>query len=305
MGAGNFVTPRIASAQLILPGIVGGLIYCRVIAGFIGLLLYNNGQEVFILHITIQINSHESKVLKLPLANLHLFQALLYSLLPPEQASFLHDEGYRVDGRPMKLFAMSWPLSTAKPRISDDKIEYGLPLRLVVSTPVLETLDGLVSGTLGSGELRVGHNAVFCESVEAQDYSVENAEVPDARAEIAVTTLSPITCYAQMQRQDGRKYTVYFDPRSADFSESIHNNLIRKFRALCPDRSVPSGVVTIRSMGRIQERVARFDDASAFPIKGWEGRFILNGPSCLLQVGLNCGLGAKNSSGWGCIITSK
>jgi CRISPR-associated endoribonuclease Cas6 len=217
--------------------------------------------------------------LKLPVANLRLFQALLYKLLPPELSTFLHDEGYRVDGRPMKLFAMSWPLSATRPRESKGKIEYDLPVRLVVSTPVLDALDGFVGGAFKNEELHIGNTSVVCEGVEAMPLTVTSEEVH-------VKTLSPITCYSQMQRGDGRKYTVYFHPSSPDFSESIHNNLVKKFRAFYPgeDPQLPEGRVEIRPVGRIQERVAKFDERSNFPIKGWEGEF----------ASVNC----KNATSW-------
>jgi CRISPR-associated endoribonuclease Cas6 len=120
--------------------------------------------------------------------------------------------------------------------------------------------------------------------------------------EVRVKTLSPITCYSQMQRGDGRKYTVYFHPFSPDFSESVHNNLVKKFRALYPGQEVPEGKVEVRPLGKVWEQVAKFDEKSNFPIKGWEGEFLLKGPTPLLQVAVDCGLGAKNSGGWGCIV---
>jgi CRISPR-associated endoribonuclease Cas6 len=233
--------------------------------------------------------------LRLPFVNLHLFQALLYKLLPPERAAFLHNEGYRVDGRPMKLFAMSWPLSATRPRESKGKNEYDQPIRLVVSTPIFNTLDGFVSGAFKNEDLRIGNTSVICEGVEAIPLAVTSEEVH-------VRTLSPITCYSQMQRNDGRKYTAYFHPSSPDFSESVHNNLVKKFRALHSESPIPEGEVEVRPLGKVWERVAKFDEKSNFPIKGWEGEFLLKGPIPLLQVGIDCGLGAKNSGGWGCVI---
>jgi CRISPR-associated endoribonuclease Cas6 len=240
------------------------------------------------MHITIQINSGESSILNLPVSNLYLFQAFLYNLLPPERAAFLHDRGYRVGSRPMKLFAMSWPISSARPRPRGDRIEYDLPVRLVVSTPVLEILDGFADGAFKNSSLRIGGNSVFCEGVEAVSYTI----APDDSGSVTLRTLSPITCYSQMQRADGRKYTVYFHPSSVDFSESVHNNLLKKFSALYPGREAPSGGVTIRPAGRVVERVAKFDERNSFPIKGWEGQFCLTGPNELLQIGVDCGLGA-------------
>jgi CRISPR-associated endoribonuclease Cas6 len=223
-----------------------------------------------------------------------MLQSLTYRILPPERAAFLHDEGYVVDGKRMKLFALSWPISQNTPRVSGDAIEYSLPISLVISTPVSDTLDGLVGGALSSDALRLGNNSVVCESVEGKNFTV-------ASDEIHVATLSPITCYSPMQRSDGRKYTVYFSPTSADFSESIQVNLIRKFRALHPFSEIPNGKVEVRPVGKVFERVAKFRPDQSFPIKGWDGKFCLKGPPELLQIGVDCGLGAKNSGGWGCV----
>ena len=36
-------------------------------------------------------------------------------------------------------------------------------------------------------------------------------------------------------------------------------------------------------------------------IKGWMGRFVLNGNKKLLKLGYDCGIGAKNSQGFGMV----
>jgi CRISPR-associated endoribonuclease Cas6 len=202
-----------------------------------------------------------------------------------------------VDGKPLKLFAFGWPKAGSVPHIEGDYIIFELPVRLVVSSPVTETLDGIASGALFSKEIRIGVNVVRCVRVEAKSYVVSSDKA-------TITTLSPITCYSQMQRIDGRKYTVYFSPNENEFSNSIHGNLIRKHRALYPNRPVPEGDVKIRPIGTPKEHIAKFKADSMFPVKGWSGRFMLTGPRQLLQVGVDCGLGAKNSSGFGCVIIS-
>ena len=229
----------------------------------------------------------------MPRSNLHLFQSLIYNVLPPDKATFLHDEGYLVRGRRMKLFAMSWPIAASAPVFEEKAIRFPLPVRLVVSTPVHDTMDGIASGALSSHELRIGNNVVVCDHIEAeQQYAVGDT--------LVVKTLSPITCYDQTER-DGKPYTVYFEPEDRDFSALVHNNLVRKFRALYPEREVPTEAVTIMPLGDIRPQAARFNANSSFFIKGWSGRFFLRGPQELLQIALDCGVGAKNSAGWGCV----
>lgn len=60
------------------------------------------------MHITFWLTTPgRDRSICLPSANLHLFQSLLYSLLPPEKAASLHDNGYEADGKKFRLFAMS------------------------------------------------------------------------------------------------------------------------------------------------------------------------------------------------------
>ncbi len=214
--------------------------------------------------------------------------------MPQEHASFLHDEGYVVDGHPMKLFSMSWPISVCYPKFQNKFIEMDLPVRLVVSTPIKMTLDGIVNGVLTHDNLRIGNNDVICEKIEAKNIVITSNK-------ITVNTLSPITCYTTMNRPDGRKYTVYFSPYEKDFTFSVNKNLVRKFQALYPDKDIPQQSVKVVALGTPKEQVAKFTDSNPFPTKGWSGKFVLSGPKELLQVAIDCGLGAKNSSGWGCV----
>nr|MCR5347383.1 CRISPR-associated endoribonuclease Cas6 [Fretibacterium sp.] len=202
-----------------------------------------------------------------------------------------------IDGRRMKLFAMSWPIAAGKPVFEDKVIRFPLPVRLVVSSPVSGTMDGIMGGALDSETLRIGNNSVRCSYIEAAAQRVEGNRV-------MVRTLSPITCYSQAER-NGRPFTVYHEPDQQEFEDGISNNLVLKFRALYPEREVPRGNVHITALGDVYERISRFNENSKFPIKGWAGRFSLDGPQELLQIAVDCGLGAKNSAGWGCVVMER
>ena len=172
------------------------------------------------MHITLWLTGEQGRI-RVPLSNLHLFQSLLYAVLPPDRAAFLHDEGYPVDGRRMKLFAMSWPIAAARPTFEENAILFPLPVRLVVSTPVTDTMDGIAGGALNAGDLRLGNNVVRCERIEAEQQRADGEA-------LTVRTLSPITCYGQAER-NGKPYTVYFSPYQRDFAVS-DPRLIRDYR---------------------------------------------------------------------------
>ena len=244
------------------------------------------------MHITFWFSSHTENFLRLPSANLHLFQSMLYSLMPPDFAEQLHDTGFNSDGKTLKLFAMSWPASDSRPVFGNSAALFPLPVRLVVSSPHENLIRSLTACALGRDDIRVGNNHVSCSRVEAEQQSPNGTS-------ILIRTLSPITCYVSEQR-NGKQYTHYLSPEEPAFQEGLRANLVRKFRAMFPEREVPADF-RITPLGQVRQRVSMYDRDSKFPIKGWWGRFRLEGDEELLQTALDCGLGAKNSGGWGCI----
>ena len=245
------------------------------------------------MHITFSFTSQEISNIRLPSANLHLFQSMLYSLLPSDMAAKIHDEGFDSDGRKMKLFAMSWPVSSARPQFGEGTIIFPLPLRLTVSTPIHELAAGFTGGALSREDIRIGNNHLICNNIEKHEHKINSESV-------TVKTLSPVTCYDSTER-NGRQYTKYFTPNDNEFQNGIQFNLMRKFRLLNPGKEIPSETFSIKPIGHVKERVSMFEKGGLFPVKGWWGKFRLEGSREILQTAVDCGLGSKNSSGWGCI----
>ena len=238
------------------------------------------------MHITFRFSLGQTSSIRLPTANLHLFQSMLYSILPDDEAEKLHDEDK------MKLFAMSWPIANSRPQFGEDTIIFPLPLKLVVSTPLQNLTAGFVMGALNKN-LRIGNNYLTCLRVETEQQQVSSSK-------ITVKTLSPITFYNSVIKDD-KPYRIYFNPYNSEFQQGIHKNLLKKFHALYPEKDLPKDEFKIIPIGELKERISMYEKESSFPIKGWWGRFRLEGNPELLQIALDCGLGSKNSGGWGCI----
>lgn len=245
-----------------------------------------------LLNLDFDVEGKESFVL--PRVNLSFIQAAIYSILPSEISSFLHNSGYMVDGRKMKLFAFGWPRSKRAPKFDADRIYFKPPITISFSSPVLKTFDSFATEILMRDSIRIGNNTLRCIKAETLPQRAENNA-------ITVNTLSPITAYRSLAGSDGKLYTVYHHPSEIAFRELIHLNLLHKFRALHPDGEIPEETVSIEPIGKPAERIARFRNDDPRPIKGWQGRFKLTGPNELLQMALDAGIGARNSSGWGCV----
>ena len=85
----------------------------------------------------------------------------------------------------------------------------------------------------------------------------------------------------------------------------IYFNLLRKFRLLYPEKEIPKDSFKITPIGRLKERVSMFEKGGLFLIKGWWGKFGLEENRQLIQIAIDCGLGAKNSSGWVCVTIER
>lgn len=254
--------------------------------------------------------------IRLPRDYHHFLQSAVYGLLSEELADFLHGPGFLYEKRSFRLFVFSTLRSPLPPRsIGKDILLFDPPLSFVLSSPVLDILEDCAQGLLAGRSLRLGNNELVCSGVEVGNPRATGTHV-------RLRTCSPITCYSTLKKQDGQPYTVYHEPQETAFAEQIAANLRKKHAALIsalspsapshsrqedprspvtpasPGVSVP---LRFRPAGKVHRVTGRFSPRDSFLIKGWEGTFLLEGPTELLQLALDAGLGAKNSSGWGCV----
>ncbi|MDH7515429.1 MAG: CRISPR-associated endoribonuclease Cas6 [Bacteroidota bacterium] len=240
----------------------------------------------------------------------YLLAGAMYALLSrsaPEYAAFLHDEGYESsNGRRLKLFAFSWLWSDRRPVLSDGRLRwYGRPrLRLIVASPMHETfVRAVVLGLFRNSRI------VLNDVRERASFSVAEVDVappPEWREALACVARSPLTVSVQ-DRETGRiRYLRPDDPR---FGEGLAMNLLRKheivngplhepLRCLVEPESAYaetkggwdklSRLVTVREGRPGETRVRGF----VFP-------FVLRCDPPLLQTAWDCGLGEKNSLGFG------
>jgi len=242
--------------------------------------------------IRICLNAMQGGEIRLPKVNLHILQGFVYGLMSDHLAKFLHDEGYEIGGRKFKLFSFSWLMG--KKRFEDNFIIFQDSVSLVISSYFPSFSQDIVNEILQKSSHRLGNNEVFCSAVNVYHETVDSEE-------IVVKALSPVCCYSTMYRADGKPYTVYHSPLESEFQRQIHNNLLKKYQLIYPDKAIPEGEVLLEPVSSPRLQLALFKPDDPRPIKGWWGRFVLRGPKDLLSVALDAGIGAKNSSGWGCV----
>ena len=232
----------------------------------------------------------DSDRIVLPIQYNHIIQAMIYSILDDELAHFLHEKGFQTEKRTFKMFTFSRLKGRYTLNKNDGLIIFDGPIKLTISSHYEEFTDSIGNGFLRRQRVRLGNN-----NLEVKELAVEK-EIVNSE-EIKVYTLSPIVVYSTLFREDGRKFTYYFNPKENDFSQIISNNLKNKYRAFYL-KEPPKEEVEIKPIGHTKLSVVNY---KGFIIKGYSGKFLLKGNPLLLQLGVNTGLGSKNSQGFGCV----
>lgn len=240
---------------------------------------------------TITFQSIDKKEeITLPINYNHMVQAMIYNQLDKEVSEFLHEEGFRKEKRIYKLFTFSRLKGSYNLDRKNGQIKFNGPIKLIISSPYSDFSSSVGNSILSNRTIRLGSN-----ELEVKELAVEREIVNND--EIKIETMSPITAYSTLFRKDGKKFTYYFNPQEKEFSEIISNNLKNKYKAFYM-KEPPEEIVEVESIDKSKMSIINY---KGFIIKGYMGKFYMRGPRELLQMGVEAGIGGKNSQGLGCI----
>ncbi len=226
----------------------------------------------------------------LPIHYNSLVQGMIYKLLREDLSEFLHERGFQNENRVFKMFTFSRILGKYSSGRKNGRIIFMGPVKLTISSHFNDFSNSIGNSLLAREKIRLGNNYL-----KVKQLSVEKEKVDNER--IKVRTLSPISTYSTLFRGDGKKFTYYYNPSEDDFAININNNLKNKYRAYYSEEP-PEGKVNVKSIGDTRLSIVKY---KGFVIKGYTGSFNMTGPIPLLQLGINTGLGSKNSQGFGCV----
>ncbi|MCS6785055.1 MAG: CRISPR-associated endoribonuclease Cas6 [Candidatus Caldarchaeum sp.] len=226
---------------------------------------------------------------RLPQDYRYFIQSMIYGLLSDVFRSFLHDEGFAVGKRRMKLFTFSKLFG--KHVREGPWIVFSPPVKLCVSSPVEQFVKDVANGILQKGTVNLVGNELHITSLQFP-------EKPSLGTKAVFKTLSPITVYSTLTTADGKKKTYYYSPFEEEFNELISKNLLKKAALLNGEQ--PQGYVNIRPVDGVKprEEVSFFKDTV---VKGWAGVFLCEGTPQLIEAGYEAGFGSKNSQGYGLV----
>ncbi|HHV26926.1 MAG TPA: CRISPR-associated endoribonuclease Cas6 [Tissierellia bacterium] len=238
-------------------------------------------------NITFQCNN-----LKLPIHYNHMLQGFIYkNIFDDDFREFLHEKGFEIDGRNFKLFSFSQLKGEYFYNRKEKTITFKDRVKLTVSSPVDDFNNEFLKSCLFSTNLQLNHQPIVVQEIDID----ENKEKLN---KVLIQTLSPITVYSTVQL-NGRKRTIYYTPEDSLFSKYIKENIIKKAKIIYGEDFKKSDFkIEAVSRDKVSENLIYF---KKFIVKGWSGLFKIEGDEKLINTALDCGLGAKNSQGFGCI----
>lgn len=234
----------------------------------------------------------------------------IYRLLgfgSPEFASFLHNKGYRIDGKSYKLF--SFALKPEKCKAERDMLRLLSPVvDLYITTPLdNDFVNFLLTGLYHSKELVISQNR---SKTTFSINSLESIPAPDFCNDMSFDLLSPLVLSTKTEH-NGKLHQYFLRYNETDEINRILNlNLINKYSLLHGHTYNGEGVSLYWDKTYIDNKIKRGlriskkvtitrDSDNPIDIIGIQAPFNLKGDPELIKTGYLCGFGERNSMGFG------
>lgn len=235
------------------------------------------------------VPADNSEDVRVPLHYNKAVQGLIYTMIRPELPN-LHDEGYTAGGRRIRLFVFSRLLGRVK-EIKNGNITFQAPVAFKVASPDTHFIEVLAENLLHTPIINLAGVNMALSTLAVQPLADFTSGYARFRA------ISPVTVYSTLATPDGRKKTYYYHPAEKEFSQQLKVNLARKAEilGLSSDYAYEINIKSIR-VKNSDQKIVYFKDTV---IKGWLGIYELEGDPRMLNIAFDCGIGAKNSQGFG------
>lgn len=242
------------------------------------------------MRITLEFSSND--FFTLPLSHHHIIQGFIYRQLKynPDYSSFLHNIGFQYGDteRNFKMFTFS--NIQGKYQIIDNMICFYENFKLEISSIDNIFCNILINSFISNKNMEIAHHSIKLENLNIDDKKIEATS-------INIKMISPITIHQTIFDENGTKKTLYLSPDHPDFRDAVNQNFHRKYQAYYGyDSPDILSIIPINHKPKYKY-ITRFKNKII--ITGWKGQFQLNASAETLNFLYHCGLGAKNSQGFG------
>lgn len=229
----------------------------------------------------------------IPIHYNQILQAVIYKNLTGDISTNLHGKGYEYEKRQFKLFTFSKIFADSM-YISVNSFIIKSPFYFLVSFADENITKNLSLNLLKSETVNFQGNKLKISSIEF-------LSTPDFKYPVTIKMLSPITVYSTFQKQDGTKKTYFYNPMEKEFSELIKNNAMKKYKLISgKDYNGKFGIEPLRFSIKRNFHILKYKGTI---IHGYSGIYKLGGEPDMIKTLYLCGLGSKNSQGFGMFDT--
>ena len=194
------------------------------------------------------------------------------------------------------MFCYSLLLERARYLRKSRMLKFGNKVSFIIRSPIDWILQDVALHTIKDDDLTLFKNQVRVASI-----SVIAPKISD-KHEYRIRALSPIEVHSTFETSRGKKKTYYYSPFEAEFSDLVNKNAQKKWKAVFQQDC--SHFLHLEPLfdSRKKETVILYGNGKRQTvIKGWRGRYKLNGDPEFLQFAIDAGLGSRNSQGFGCV----
>ncbi|MBN2695579.1 CRISPR-associated endoribonuclease Cas6 [bacterium] len=241
----------------------------------------------------VKFSLQSDKNISLQTGYSYQIQSFIYDLLKKTPLKNFHDTGFKYDVNQFKLFTFSNILEKAVFDRDKKLFKFKNKISFILSSPFDELLEQVTRTIFDKDSFYIGGNQLYLSSVEI----IRVKQVKESS--IKITTVTPIEIHKTYEDEFGKNKTYYFNPTDSEFSERVNDNIRKKWLAFYGKDSCPYSI-TISPIKKelLREKIQSF---KGIVVKGWQGEFLLSGDSELISFALECGLGGRNSAGFGMI----
>ncbi|NWF88924.1 MAG: CRISPR-associated endoribonuclease Cas6 [Ignavibacteriaceae bacterium] len=233
--------------------------------------------------------------------------AAIYNLLrfgSPEFSQFLHDIGFRQNGRTYKLFCFAL-------KFEEIQVEYGAikmiapNANLYITSPLIDDfVKNFVIGTFEQQKINLYSNYRTTEFRIKQVELVPETEILETNKFLLH---SPMVLSTVKVNDNGKTLQYYLRPEDkAEINRILTANLLNKYKLIWGKELKAEPLELkwdenyLRKFKRVTKKITiNESDKNAVDVIGIQAPFTLKGNPELIKVGYECGFGEKNSMGFG------
>lgn len=229
--------------------------------------------------------------LSLPLGYNHILQGFIYNILrdAPDYSDFLHNHGYLDEDRPFKLFVFSQ--INGKYEVMAPNIFFNEIISFEIRSPMADFCDIFYLALMHREHYILNGQEIFLKGCVATKRTISEDE-------IKVRTFSPIALSKTCMDGDSKK-TICISPDDDGFEAAVISNFENKYRAAYETEPEPGLHICPVNVTDKDKVVTKF--GGKIYITAWNGIYRLSGDPRYLQFLYDCGVGAKNTQGFGMV----